>query len=207
MVLGGLTGCRGMKSDQPPIHPNPNMDIQDKYKPYRASNFFKDKRSMRVPPKGTVARGKLRADDALWRGKDAAGNLIERIPFVLKVTDVQRGQDRYNIYCAPCHDMAGYGKGTVAKKSRGKINPPSFHTPRLGKIAIGHIYDVITNGSASKLMWPYRHQIPEAKDRWRIAAYVRALQRSQSANRGHVYRYAPDKLKAVDEAFSKKTKK
>jgi hypothetical protein len=103
--------------------------------------------------------------------------------------------------------MAGYGDGTVVKRSRGKIEPPSFHTPRLGKVSIGHIFNVITNGSESKRMWAYRKQIPEAKDRWAIAAYVRALQRSQSANLGHVHRFAPDKLKAINDAFSKKNKK
>ena len=162
---------------------------------------------MRTPPQGTVARGKLRADDALWKGKDVAGNLVDRVPFALTAADVRRGQQRYGIYCAPCHGMAGYGNGTVTKRSRGKINAPSFHTPRLGKIELGHIYDVITNGSASKLMWGYRHQIPEAKERWRIAAYVRALQRSQSAERGHVFRFAPDQLKAVDQAYTQTLKK
>ena len=213
VLAGGLAGCRGMKSSEPPVHLNPNMDLQDKYKPYRASTFFEDKRSMRTPPKGTVARGKLReygdspASHAIWKGRDASGKFVEQVPYKLTVAHLKRGQDRYNIYCTPCHGMDGYGNGTVVKRSRGKIAAPSFHTPRLGEIAIGHIYNVITNGSESKRMWPYKAQIPEAEDRWAIAAYVRALQRSQNANLGHVHRFAPDKVKAINAAFSKKNKK
>ena len=162
---------------------------------------------MRTPPKGTVARGKLRENDALWLGRDDAGKFLTQIPYKLTVKHLKRGQDRYNIYCTPCHGMDGYGNGPVTMRSRGKIAAPSFHTPRLGEIAIGHIYNVITNGSESMRMWAYRKQIPEAEDRWAIAAYVRALQRSQSANLGHVHRFAPDKVKALNEAYTKQMKK
>ncbi len=186
VAVSGLVGCRGGKFRDTPIHLNPNMDLQDKYKPYRKSTFFKDGRAMRTPPVGTVARGKLKADDALWRGKDGQGEYIDKVPFTLTMTDMKRGQDRYNIYCTPCHGMAGYGDGAVTKRAKGMLNATNFHQPRIGKMPLGQIYDVITNGSASKIMYPYRHAIPDPNDRWAIAAYIRALQASQNATRGQI---------------------
>jgi hypothetical protein len=208
MVLGfavaGLTGCRGSISREPPIHLNPNMDTQDKYKSYRKSAFFKDGRTMRTPPVGTVARGKLRADNALWRGKSADGSFIDKIPFTLTMKDLERGRDRYNIYCTPCHDKAGYGEGRVALRSKGMMNPPSFHQPHMGTMPLGKIFDTITNGSVSKLMPSYRHQITNPNDRWAVVAYVRALQRSQSADRGLV---PTGERSAVDAEYNQRQKK
>ena len=203
LVLAGLTGCRGSEFRETPIHPNPNMDNQDRYKSYGASSFFSDGRAMRTPPEGTVARGKLRQDDALWRGKNAQGEFVTQVPFTLTLKDLNRGRTRYNIYCAPCHDKAGYGKGKVALRSKGMLNPPTFHQPRLGVMALGQLFDVISNGTASKLMPSYRHQMPDPKDRWAVVAYIRALQRSQNADLGHVRRYAPDELKAMNKKNSK----
>ena len=143
LALGmALTACRGSKSDEPPIHLNPNMDTQDKYKPYRASTFFSDKRAMRTPPKGTIPRGKLGADtpkyklksrernvtsaEAFFTGKEN-GVYTSGVPFKLDISDLKRGKDRYAVYCTPCHGVAGYGNGTVADRSRGKLMPSNFH--------------------------------------------------------------------------------
>ncbi len=137
-----LTGCRGGHFSEPPVHLNPNMDNQDKYKPYRASTFFKDKRAMRTPPKGTYPAGKL-AEKSLdylvtanGRKVDSAvayhtgkvdGVYIENIPYSMDYQDLERGKDRYAIYCTPCHGPAGFGNGSVADRARGKLLPSNFH--------------------------------------------------------------------------------
>ena len=109
-ALGALvlfSGCRGWESQEPPVHLNQNMDTQPKLKPYRNNDFFADGRAMRTPPEGTIAQGKLKADDHFYRGK-ANGELVDAFPATLPLTEglVNRGQERYNIYCTPCH-----GKG------------------------------------------------------------------------------------------------
>jgi mono/diheme cytochrome c family protein len=193
LALSVLAGCRGAPSSEPPVHLNPNMDTQDKYKPQRASTFFADGRAMRAPPAGTVGRdmvekdvqGKkddrhLRENDAYWRGQDEHGEKIGALPVPVDLALLTRGRQRYDIFCAPCHDQAGYGKGPVTVKAAGKINVPSYHQEYMRKYPDGHLFDVIGNGSASQLMMGYKHQIPVA-DRWAIVAYVRALQRSQNA--------------------------
>lgn len=195
LVLGVavLSGCRGTPSSEPPVHLNPNMDTQDKYKPQRASAYFEDGRAMRTPPAGTVGRDAietdvlgarddrhLREDDAYWRGQDEAGEKVKRSPVKADLALLERGRQRFDIYCAPCHDHSGYGKGSVALKAAGKMNVPSYHQDYMRDYADGYIFDVISNGSPSQLMMGYKHQIP-VSDRWAIVAYVRALQRSQNA--------------------------
>lgn len=189
----GLSGCRGEPSEKPPVHLNLNMDTQDKYKPQRASTFFKDGRTMRPLVKGTVGRDVmatdvlgerddrfLRDDDALWRGIDAAGKQIDKIPMPVTAALIDRGQKRYNIYCAPCHDQSGSGQGMIARANKGLAAVPSYHQDYMRAYSDGFIFDVITNGSKSGLMGAYKHQV-NAADRWAIVAYVRALQRSQFA--------------------------
>jgi hypothetical protein len=172
-----LAGCfRGTPSDKPPIHLNPNMDDQDRYNPQAKSTFFADHRTMRMPVDGTVARGELFADDAVYRGVDEKGNYIKTIPLEVTHEFMLRGQQRYNIYCSPCHSRAGDGKGIVVK--RGFLPPPDFHQEKVINFADGYIYDVITNGVRN--MPDYKKQIP-VQDRWAIVAYVRALQRTQNA--------------------------
>lgn len=314
-LVMGITACRGTEFREPPVHLNPNMDNQDKYKPYRASTFFKDKRSMRTPPVGTYPTGKLgeksldylvtaggrkvQSAKTYHTGK-SDGRYIENVPFALNYSDLERGKDRYGIYCTPCHGPAGFGNGAVADRARGKLLPSNFHAQptecrpsmaleaervnivtigeqqlaqsvaaaldrpkddsndmpnaapnpetvqpsvvqaapkapvvaawrneatlgaemlaRLNEIdgllgdpyggcsqgsvcvtnntelvsdnrlmegqcqrTLGYIYHVITNGIRS--MKPYRHQLDDPTDRWAVAAYVRALQLSQSADR------------------------
>jgi len=319
----GITACRGTEFREPPVHLNPNMDNQDKYKPYRASTFFKDKRSMRTPPAGTYPVGKLgeksldylvtagnrkvQSAKAYHTGK-VDGQYMENVPFDLNYSDLERGKDRYAIYCTPCHGPAGFGNGTVADRARGKLLPSNFHAQpseckpsealaaeranivtvgeqqlsqaaaaaptaaedgvavdtsaalavdenqpmveavvaapdepavpawqneatigaemlaRLAEIdglladpyggcsegsmcvtnqtelvsdkrmmegqcqrTLGYIYHVITHGIRS--MKPYLHQMDDPTDRWAVAAYVRALQLSQSADRNSVVKF------------------
>jgi mono/diheme cytochrome c family protein len=172
-----MAGCvRGLPSEKPPIHINPNMDNQKKYKAQSESQFFEDGSSMRMPVEGTVARGDLKEDTRYWYGRDAKGELVKTMPVEITAQLMDRGQKRYDIYCAPCHDGTGSGQGIVVKK--GFMPPPSFHLDRLRTAPDGHIFDVISNGIRN--MPTYRHQVPVA-DRWAIVAYVRALQRSQNA--------------------------
>jgi len=172
-----LIGCyRGSPSEDPPIHLNPNMDNQPKYKAQAESEFFEDGAAMRMPVAGTLAMGDLRADQAYYLGKNADGSAVTKAPVEITLDLLKRGQERYNIYCAPCHDRTGAGQGIVTKK--GFLPPPSFHLDRLREAPDGHLYDVITNGIRN--MPPYNHQV-QVHDRWAIVAYVRALQRSQNA--------------------------
>lgn len=204
-VLLALSACRGTPSDQPPVHLNPNMDTQDRGKAYRASEFFADGRSMRTPPAGTVSRGFEKAGDHFWRGQDEQGGWVQKLPACngtktdadgcveVNVGLLQRGQEQYGVFCAPCHDQAGYGKGPVALREAGLPPVPSYHDTTRPPIALGQLFHIISygernppkgNAPAEAMTMPgYATQIPAA-DRWAIAGYVRALQRSQNARPG-----------------------
>lgn len=172
-----INGCfQGTPSENTPIHLNPNMDTQEKYLPFNKSNFFEDGSSMRMPVPGTVARGQLRDDVQYFTGKNENGSFIKTNPLKITIPVLERGQQRFNIYCSPCHDQTGAGQGIVIKK--GFLPPPSFHLDRIKAFPDGYYYDVITNGIRN--MPSYKAQVP-VDDRWKIVAYVRALQRSQSA--------------------------
>ncbi len=169
-----LAGCQGRPSDQPPIHLNPNMDKQPKYKAQAQGEFFSNGATMQVPPAGTVAIGELRDDPVYYLGRDAKGQLVKASPVATSMQLLKRGQERYNIYCSPCHGQTGVGNGIVVR--RGYLPPPSFHTDLLRGQPDGHLFDVISNGIRN--MPSYKSQVPVA-DRWAIVAYIRALQRSQ----------------------------
>lgn len=151
-------GCRQDMADQP------------KYKPLAPSQFFADGRSERPLVDHTVARGSV-ADDALIIPKDSNN-------FPLPVTEalLERGRDRYKIFCTPCHGLQGDGNGMIAM--RGMKHPPSYHSDRLREAPVGYFYDVISNGFGA--MYSYSAQIPP-RDRWAIVAYVRVLQYSRNA--------------------------
>ncbi|WP_414663816.1 c-type cytochrome [Horticoccus sp. 23ND18S-11] len=176
-----VLGFRGTTFTAPPmdVFPEwafPGMKHQPKFRPQSESVFFADGRSDRVPPAHTVARGMLREDDHLYRGKDAAGAFVAGIPAALTVDGkfLERGRDRYQIYCAPCHSATGDGNGITKRYGMGAT--PSYHDPRLRTMAEGEIYNTITNGKNT--MMPYADKlVPE--DRWAVVAYVRALQRAQ----------------------------
>jgi cytochrome c553 len=152
-----------------------DMHNQPRYKPLAATEFFGDGRSARPQIEGTVARGYLRTDLARYTGK-LNDQDVDTFPFPITKADLARGQERFNIYCTPCHSRMGDGNGLVVQ--RGYRQPPSYHIERLVKVPVGHFFDVITNGYGA--MPSYRSRVA-ADDRWRIAAYIRALQLSQMA--------------------------
>jgi mono/diheme cytochrome c family protein len=183
-----LTGCRRDMQDQP------------KAIAYRENAFYKDGTGSRALVEGTVPRGYLREDRAFFLGKKATAQAtpaspqtpptqasanshaglypddVDTIPMKLTATDLNRGQERYNIYCSVCHGMTGYGDGIVARRGFNKPSPANYHQDRLRQAPPGHFFDVMTNGWGA--MPSYASQI-SVEDRWRIVAYVRALQLSQ----------------------------
>jgi mono/diheme cytochrome c family protein len=155
-ALAALAGCKQQ------------MAVQPSYKPLSASDYFVDGQSARQPVDGTLAQGRAELDD-LYVAKNATA-----FPLPLTADLVARGQQRYNIFCTPCHGQIGDGNGFIT--TRGFRRPPTFHSDRLRAAPVGHFFDVITNGFGA--MPDYSAQIPPS-DRWAIIAYVRALQLSQ----------------------------
>ncbi len=183
-VLGslGLGACRGNASDEPPVHLQRNMFTQDKGKAQSRSDFFEDHRVMRPIVAGTVSTSDAIEPTAYLTGKDADGKFANRWPEGVTVDAklLDRGQARYNIYCAPCHDKTGNGNGAVIQhvKATGALwQPKSYYDPVVMTEPVGQLFDVITHGV--RTMPAYAYQIP-VSDRWAIVAYVRALQRSQN---------------------------
>ena len=166
-LLVGATATAGCRQD---MHNTPVGQ------PLRQSMFFKDTSSARPLVEGTVARGTLQDDQGFYTGK-AGGVAADALPFPLTAEVLDRGENRFNIYCTPCHGLSGQGDGMIVR--RGYRQPPSFHVLRLQQAPIGHFYDVMSNGFGA--MPDYRAQIAP-RDRWAIAAYVRALQLSQHAD-------------------------
>jgi cbb3-type cytochrome c oxidase subunit III len=162
-LILAVTGCRQDMHDQP------------RYKPLASSESFADGRASRPPVAGTVARGELREDPLLYTGR-TDGRFSRSFPFPMTHELMKRGRERYDIFCAPCHDRLGTGRGMVVR--RGLSQPPSFHIDRLRAVENGYLFDVITNGFGR--MSSHAAQVPVA-DRWAIVAYMRALQRSQHA--------------------------
>jgi cytochrome c553 len=163
ILASALAGCRL------------DMHVQPKYVTEQPTDFFHDGRSERPVVPGTVARGQLRVDELLYTGKEN-GVPSNRFPFPITRADLERGRERFNIYCTPCHDYTGNGDGMIVQ--RGLSHPPSYHIDRLRNVPVGHFVDVMTNGFGA--MYSYASRVSPA-DRWRIAAYIRALQLSQYA--------------------------
>ncbi len=182
LVLMGLSGCTRDGKFQP-------VDMWNgaRLKPYEGVNFFPDQNSSQVEPAGTVARGQERSDEPMFYGTQN-GALIDYNPLLQRAKTpqvrkamIERGQERYQIYCQPCHGLGGYGDGLIIK--RGFAKPPSYHIARLRNAPEGHLYDVIYNGYGS--MYSYAARVP-TNDRWAIVAYIRTLQRSQNAKASDV---------------------
>ena len=152
-----------------------DMHDQPKMKPLRGSGFFADRRSARPLVPGTVARGTLREDNAYYTGR-AGNEFLASVPLPLDGALLARGREQFEVFCSPCHGRTGRGDGMVVQ--RGFKKPPSYHIERLRQAPVGYFYDVMTNGFGA--MSDYAGQIP-VKERWAIAAYVRALQLSQYA--------------------------
>jgi mono/diheme cytochrome c family protein len=158
-----------------------DMHVQPRENPLSRSDFFPDQRSARPLVPGTVARGQLEADTYFYTGRidNSPGDVM---PFPVTKAVLDRGRERYNIFCAPCHSRLGDGNGFVPSRGFSR-KPPSYHIPRLQKAPLGYFFDVITNGFG--IMPDYRSQI-SPEDRWKIVAYVRALQLSQNATKADV---------------------
>ena len=167
LLLAALAVCAGCQQD---------MANQPRYEPLEPSDFFADDMASRPLVAGTVARGELNEDIAFQTGKDEEGKFVVQVPLELSREMLERGQNRFNIYCTPCHARTGDGDGMVVQ--RGFKRPPSFHIERLREAPSGHFFEVMTKGFAS--MPSYAVQI-EPRDRWAIVAYIRVLQRSQNA--------------------------
>jgi mono/diheme cytochrome c family protein len=151
------------------------MRDQPRYEVLEASGFFANGMATRPVPKGTVPRGRLDENEPINTGRED-GDFLLQIPLTLDQTLLARGQERFNIYCSPCHGRTGDGDGMIVR--RGFRKPPSLHIDRLKEAPAGHHFDVMTRGFG--LMPAYGHQI-QPKDRWAIVAYIRALQLSQGA--------------------------
>jgi mono/diheme cytochrome c family protein len=152
-----------------------DMHDQPKYQPLERSSFFEDGRASRPLLPGVIARGQLRDDEQLYTGKSGQ-DPVTKFPFPITAQILERGRQRYDIYCSPCHDRIGTGLGMVVR--RGLRQPPSYHIDRLRAAPVGYFYDVISNGFGA--MSDYAAQI-EPADRWAVVAYIRVLQRSQHA--------------------------
>jgi len=188
-----ILGFRGSLSTRTPLEVFPDMDHQSKYKPQAESAFFADGRADRPRPVGTVAFGRtalnaeasfLKADSAFYEGKDAKGAWVVTFPVALTADSaklLERGQDRYNIYCSACHGALGDGNGITKQYGMGAT--PTFHDERLRNMAAGEIFNTITHGKGNMLS--YRDKLP-ADDRWAVIAYVRALQRAAHATAADV---------------------
>jgi hypothetical protein len=166
VVLGSslLAACRNEMYDQA------------KAKALSESDFFANGQSARPLPPDTVARGFLREDKAMYAGMGPDGNFVTELPVPLTRELMQRGHERFDIFCSPCHGKQGNGQGMIVE--RGFKQPSSFHTDRLRQQPIGYFFDVMTQGFGQ--MSSYATQVPP-EDRWAIAAYIRALQLSQHA--------------------------
>jgi mono/diheme cytochrome c family protein len=148
---------------------------QQHLKPLAEENFFADARGSRLPPPHTVARGQLRADEQFFTGK-IGDQLVATFPAPVTREMLNRGEERFDIYCAVCHGRTGEGNGMIVQ--RGFPRPPSLHEQRLRDAPAGHFFDVMTNGYG--VMYPYASRV-SPEDRWAIAAYIRALQLSEHA--------------------------
>jgi mono/diheme cytochrome c family protein len=166
-----LPGCRSEMYDQP------------RFEPYEATEFFDDGTSARPLVAGTVPRRDPReqgkSSDELFTTGKKAGLLADSLPFPVDSALLDRGQERYRIFCTPCHGELGDGRGMIVQ--RGFNPPPSYHSEELRKKPVGHYFDVMTRGFGT--MYSYASRI-SARDRWAIAAYIRALQLSQHATAG-----------------------
>jgi mono/diheme cytochrome c family protein len=171
-----------------------DMHNQPKYRGLRASTFFTNGSSARPLVEGTIARGALQEDVAFFTGKVGTAD-VKEFPFPITQDVLDRGEDRFNVYCTPCHDRTGSGRGMVVQ--RGYRQPPSFHIDRLRQADVGHFFDVMTTGFGA--MPDYRAQI-SPRDRWNIVAYIRALQLSQHASKADIPGGDPAKLAKPKEA-------
>jgi hypothetical protein len=186
-----VAGFRGSKTTRTPIEIFDDMDRMPKLRPQTVTKFaaFADGQSSRLPVTGTVARGSAFEDSPVNTGKKADGvTFIESNPLPITANSLKRGQDRYNIYCQPCHSATGDGKGITTKF--GMANVANFHDERIIKMADGEIFNTITNGK--NLMGPYADKL-DVTDRWAVISYVRALELSRLGKKEEI----PDAIRTT----------
>lgn len=186
LSMFGLAGCHN------------DMWIQPKMKPQFQSDFFPDQQANRPLIPHSVARSQYWTDSERYTGYTNNNKIATTFPFKITVEDIKRGQDRYNVYCSPCHGALGNGQGMIALRGLALRRPVgNYHTEKLLKAPVGHFYDVITNGFGT--MYSYASRI-EPDDRWRIVAYIKALQRSQAAKPEDIDRakLSPAEQKQID---------
>lgn len=175
MLIALMGACGGQPSEKTPIHTQYNMHWQNRFNAQEENPFFEDRRAMRTPVEGTVARGKLENDLAYFQGINDDGSYVDTIPVDLSRSFLKRGQDQFNVYCTPCHGGVGDGNGPVSEYGYVAASLLSDNTRNMPD---GEIYSAIYNGVQT--MNSYRHKI-DVEDRWAVVAYVRALQLSQDA--------------------------
>lgn len=195
LLLGFSYGCRSYRSEKPPVHLNPNLDEQPKFKV----------QSLSLPaPEGVRPWGDMRSIAnrerrlkynpieglSLYQGKSSSGDYLEKIPMKVDEFFIKKGQESYGIYCAVCHDSSGRGRGVVVR--RGFVPPPSFHDDRVRAMPDGELFNVISNGVRN--MPAYGKQIQES-DRWAIVSYIRALQRMEQTSKDELPAYLLKKMK------------
>ena len=182
------SGCRGGTSTEPPIHFQQNMDQQDRFEAQEPNDFFADGRAARPYVEGTVPARRVSGEalDCVTPWEDAhrctgktGDQWATELPMTVDAALLERGRERYDIYCAPCHDSAGHGKGSVVLRDVGMFAPSTYHDDRVRGMPMGQFFDVISNGVRN--MPAYGKQIP-VDDRWAIAAHIRVLQYSQNAS-------------------------
>lgn len=191
-----FASCQGQISEKSPVHPNMNMDQQERFEAQEQNNFFDDKRAMRNPVEGTIARGLKKEDVAYYEGVDKNGDWIEEMPMAMTSELLYRGQDRYDIYCSVCHGGVGDGKGIIMTGNYGYVPAPTYHQDRLREATDGELYSAIYNGV--RTMPSYATQI-KVEDRWAIVAYIRALQASQNVDENEMNQYDIDLAKLQDD--------
>lgn len=184
-----LASCRGQKTQKSPIHPNLNMDQQPRFEAQESNPFFADSSSMRQPVEGTVPRGYLKEDRALYEGMNPDGSFVEENPIELTRSFMYRGKEQYEIYCTVCHGKTGTGNGIIMSDQYTYVPAPSYHQERIRNMPDGQLYDAIASGV--RTMPSYAHQV-DVEDRWAIVAYIRALQRSQNVPEEQMASYDVD---------------
>lgn len=192
LIAAFLSSCRGQPSERPPVYVQYNMYWQEKFEAQEPNPIFADGRADRLPPEGTIARGTLQTDTEYYQGVDENGDYIHHIPADITRSFLERGQERYQIYCTPCHGSVG-DRGIVEDFG---LMPLSLQSDVVREYPDGQIYSAIYNGI--RAMPDYRYQTT-VEDRWAIVAYVRALQRSQRATEEDLQRLNIDINQAAAE--------
>lgn len=173
-----------------------DMWVQPTVKPLAASDFFPDQQGSRLPVPNTIAQDELRTAGLLHTGRLSNGQLAPQLPWKMTVADLKRGKERFDIFCSPCHGRVGNGQGMIAQRGLAlKKQPANYHDPLVAAKPNGHYFDVITNGFG--IMYSYASRV-EVADRWRIVAYIRALQYSQNVP---VAKMSPEDMKRLQETL------